>query len=255
MIGIPHELVEWFRTLVSPPDARAFVFSDIDRQIPAETAAWPDESLWGAVARGTPTEAQVAEIMRLLKPGAHLVLISPDDDPTGHVGTCRVEDGGFEIRDSVLIVDESKDFHYVPKASRAEREAGCAGIVPRKRDESRNEGNPGGDNLRNRGAGAVRNFHPTVKAVGLMERLLTDVPKDKGPVLDCFMGSGSTGIACVKTGHDFVGIDMDSDYVGLATARIRYWDQELNPFAGAVVETEQEPEVEPLESLDEIFGW
>ena len=97
--------------------------------------------------------------------------------------------------------------------------------------------------------------HNTVKPSALMEKLLGDIPIDAGPVLDCFMGSGSTGLACVKTGHDFIGIDMEPDYVGIATARIRHQDQESNPWAGRVIETEQEPELEAVESLDDIFGW
>ena len=48
-------------------------------------------------------------------------------------------------------------------------------------------------------------------------RLIT--PK-KGIVLDCFMGSGSTGKACALEGFNFVGIDLDKDYCEIAKARI-----------------------------------
>jgi len=48
------------------------------------------------------------------------------------------------------------------------------------------------------------------------------VPKDQGPVMDCFMGSGSTGVACVKTGHDFIGIEREAEYLEIADTRIRY---------------------------------
>jgi site-specific DNA-methyltransferase (adenine-specific) len=43
-----------------------------------------------------------------------------------------------------------------------------------------------------------------------------------GVVLDPFMGSGSTGIACVQEGFDFVGIEIDPDYHAIAQARIDY---------------------------------
>lgn len=55
-----------------------------------------------------------------------------------------------------------------------------------------------------------------------MVRLLADVPKDEGPVMDPFMGSGTTAIACVKTGHDFVGIEREDDFIAIATTRTLY---------------------------------
>ncbi|NCZ55234.1 MAG: hypothetical protein EBY86_01130, partial [Acidimicrobiia bacterium] len=53
-----------------------------------------------------------------------------------------------------------------------------------QQDETRKEGNPGGDNPRNRGLTKRKNVHPTVKPVEIMEFCLRDVPKDVGPVLD-----------------------------------------------------------------------
>ena len=39
-------------------------------------------------------------------------------------------------------------------------------------------------------------------------------------VLDCFMGSGSTGVACANTGRDFIGIELDKNYFEVAKQRI-----------------------------------
>lgn len=89
-----------------------------------------------------------------------------------------------------------------------------------KRD--RNEGNPGGDNPRNRGVNKVANYHPTVKPTDLMRYLVRLVTPANGTVLDPFMGSGSTGKACVYEGFDFIGIDMTQEYVDIAQARIDY---------------------------------
>lgn len=68
-----------------------------------------------------------------------------------------------------------------------------------------------------------KNNHPTCKPIKLMEHLctLTRTPTG-GIVLDPFMGSGSTGIACVKTDRDFIGIEMDEGYLEIAKARINY---------------------------------
>ena len=64
------------------------------------------------------------------------------------------------------------------------------------------------------------NNHPTVKPTNLMRYLVRLVTPKNGIVLDCFMGSGSTGKACALEGFNFVGIDLDKDYCEIAKARI-----------------------------------
>ena len=65
------------------------------------------------------------------------------------------------------------------------------------------------------------NNHPTVKPLSLMTYLarLTATPTG-GLVLDPFMGSGTTGMACKKTGRDFIGIELDPHYFEIAKKRI-----------------------------------
>lgn len=70
---------------------------------------------------------------------------------------------------------------------------------------------------RDRGEG---NNHPTVKPNALMRWLVRLVCPQGGTVLDPFMGSGSTGVACVQEGMRFVGIDMDEHYCDIARKRI-----------------------------------
>lgn len=111
-------------------------------------------------------------------------------------------------------------FFYVAKPSREERDFGCEGLTARQRDESRKEGNPGGDNPRNRGLQARGNFHPTVKPVELMRWLVRLVTPAGGTVLDPFMGSGTTGMACRYELREFVGIEREADYVQIAERRI-----------------------------------
>jgi DNA modification methylase len=53
-----------------------------------------------------------------------------------------------------------------------------------------------------------------------MQYLVRLVTPKGGTVLDPFMGSGSTGKACKKEGFDFIGIELDEDYVDIATSRI-----------------------------------
>lgn len=114
----------------------------------------------------------------------------------------------------------SSRFFFCAKASRADREDGCEGLPERQQDESRKEGNPGGDNPRNRGLEPRKNFHPTVKPTTLMRWLCRLITPPGGTVLDCFMGSGSTGRAAVLDGFDFIGIEMTDDYMPIYRARI-----------------------------------
>ena len=66
------------------------------------------------------------------------------------------------------------------------------------------------------------NNHPTVKPVDLMRYLCRLVTPPKGIVLDPFMGSGTTGIAANLEGFNFIGIDMEEEYVEIARARIAH---------------------------------
>jgi site-specific DNA-methyltransferase (adenine-specific) len=62
--------------------------------------------------------------------------------------------------------------------------------------------------------------HPTQKPVDLMARIINTSSNPGDTVLDCFMGSGSTGVACVNTNRNFIGIELDADYFKIAEKRI-----------------------------------
>ena len=68
-------------------------------------------------------------------------------------------------------------------------------------------------------AAAFKKFHPTTKPVDLLEWCLDFFPK-ASTVIDPFMGSGSTGVACLNTNRNFIGIEKDSAYFDVATKRI-----------------------------------
>ena len=67
--------------------------------------------------------------------------------------------------------------------------------------------------------------HPTEKPVTLMETLVKLVTNQSAIVLDPFLGSGSTGVACVNTNRSFIGIELDENYFNIAESRI---NQALN---------------------------
>ena len=117
-------------------------------------------------------------------------------------------------------------FFYVAKASRSERNKGCEDkTIPEYR------WNKGG--VCQQIKGTKGNCHPTVKPLKLMEYLcrLTKTPTG-GVVLDPFMGSGTTGIAAYNTQRDFIGFELEEEYVKIAEARIKHYmkQQRLDNF-------------------------
>lgn len=65
-----------------------------------------------------------------------------------------------------------------------------------------------------------KGFHPTQKNLSLMEDLLLIHSNDGDTVLDCFMGSGTTGVACKNLNRNFIGIELDKGYYDIAVERI-----------------------------------
>lgn len=63
-------------------------------------------------------------------------------------------------------------------------------------------------------------LHPTQKPVALLEYLIKTYTNENEIVLDSFMGSGSTGVACIRTKRKFIGIEIDENYFNIAKKRI-----------------------------------
>ena len=81
--------------------------------------------------------------------------------------------------------------------------------------------------LRHRWMGAMKGsehaearVHPSQKPIALMEMLIKALTKQGDTILDPFMGSGTTGVACVRTNRNFIGIEKDPDYFKIAQNRI-----------------------------------
>jgi DNA modification methylase len=66
----------------------------------------------------------------------------------------------------------------------------------------------------------TKRIHPTQKPIELMEYLIKTYTKENETVLDFTMGSGSTGVACVNTNRNFIGIEQDENYFNIAKERI-----------------------------------
>ena len=68
--------------------------------------------------------------------------------------------------------------------------------------------------------GEQRGDHPTQKPIGVMEWAINHVPPPNNVILDPFMGSGTTGVACANLGRQFIGIEREPKYFDIACRRI-----------------------------------
>ncbi len=126
-------------------------------------------------------------------------------------------------------------FFYVAKPSKAERNRGLEGMPERPAHKF-----DGGPKL-NQWTGKLEteappqaNHHPTVKAVKLMAYLCRLITPPEGTVLDPFMGSGSTGLACQQEGFGFIGIEKDEEYYRIASQRLGYPEEHVPPHGGSL---------------------
>lgn len=71
-----------------------------------------------------------------------------------------------------------------------------------------------------RANGESRGDHPTQKPIGVMEWAINHLPEPNALILDPFMGSGTTGVACMNLGRSFIGIERERKYFDIACRRI-----------------------------------
>ena len=64
------------------------------------------------------------------------------------------------------------------------------------------------------------NYHPTQKPLAIMEYLVKSFTNENDIVLDFTMGSCSTGIACINTNRNFIGIELDENYFNISKKRV-----------------------------------
>ena len=137
--------------------------------------------------------------------------------------------GGGLTKERPADSGSASRFFYCAKASKADRNEGLEDFEEKtmyengKRKGMNNSEtyyDPRTDKTYKTPKAITKNNHPTVKPTALMQYLVRLVTPPNGTCLDPFMGSGSTGKACKLEGFDFIGIDLDPEYVKIAKARI-----------------------------------
>lgn len=107
-------------------------------------------------------------------------------------------------------------FFYTAKATSGERNKYLRGLPSTITSDGRDKPI---DNPYQRGETLRKNHHPTVKPVNLLRYLCKLITPPGGVVLDPFAGSGSTGLAAFEEGFDYILIEIDPEYCGLAKMR------------------------------------
>lgn len=131
-------------------------------------------------------------------------------------------------------------FYFVPKASRAERDEGLNELseqIVNKMgsfgDQSKYKCPDGAHRKGDKGSAKLRNIHPTVKPVALMEHLIKLVTRKGQIVLDPFVGSGTTCIAARKLLRHYIGFDNNPEYIEIAKHRLAAIPKPLEAYGDA----------------------
>ena len=131
-----------------------------------------------------------------------------------------IHDGSEEVLE---YFGEPQRFFYCAKASKSERNAGLEGFEEKKINVRKGDENAvfKPNNV------SAKNFHPTVKPIALMRYLVKLVTPPNGTVLDPFLGSGTTAVAAILEGFNWMGCEMTEDYWPIIEARVAW--AELQP--------------------------
>lgn len=133
-----------------------------------------------------------------------------------------IHDGSEEVEKLFPLENEESPsrFFYVAKASQEERNFGLYDFEEKRHADRNKDDGVGGDNPRNRSNKPKKNIHPTVKPIELMRYLVRMITPPNGICLDPYLGSGTTAIACEMEKFNYIGIELDEQYVEIAKARV-----------------------------------
>lgn len=177
------------------------------------TGRWPANIMFDEAAASVLDEqsgnSKSSSAKRNNKPSENIAMSGAN---LGHVSSGHDDFGG------------ASRFFYVAKASKSERNKGLEGM-PLVESGIKNDSGRGFSESDPHKKILNQNHHPTVKPIKLMQYLIKLVTPPNGTVLDPFMGSGSTGVAAKSLGFNFIGCEMNAEYLEIAKKRIESNEQ------------------------------
>jgi site-specific DNA-methyltransferase (adenine-specific) len=167
------------------------------------------------------------------KSGTHKINRNGDTN-----GVCKMDMG--KSNEAIHYGDKggASRFFYVAKVGKKERNLGLDNFEDKEKEHNTSmkcgncnlpilsgTGKSCKCEIKNEVGQKVKNNHPTLKPINLMNYLCRLITPPGGIVLDPFMGSGSTGISACLEGFRFVGMELDEDYFKIAEARINSYEE------------------------------
>jgi DNA modification methylase len=140
-----------------------------------------------------------------------------------------LEGGGAKYKRPMIWVKPDS----LPQMSGDRPAMGYESIVAAWGGEGRSKWNGGGKRgvfTFNKGESAGRNEHQTQKPVLLMNELVSLFTQPANVILDPFMGSGTTGVACMNLGRKFIGIEIEPKYFAIACERVENAQRQQRMF-------------------------
>ena len=119
----------------------------------------------------------------------------------------------------------------MPQISADRPANGWDGILYLHNSAKRKSWNGGGQHGNYIGPVITDGQHPTAKPVGLCEKWVRNFTNARQTILDPFMGSGTTGVACMNLGRKFIGIEIEPKYFEIACERIENAQRQQRMFA------------------------
>jgi len=122
-----------------------------------------------------------------------------------------------KIKNLPESVQKTFPFLIVPKSSKSEKNKGCEGLNaknPMRAPAPR-------DNEKEKTSTLHHNIHPTCKPLKLMSYLITLSTRENDTVLDPFLGSGTTAVACKMLGRKYIGFEISKEYYQIAKKRLQ----------------------------------
>jgi site-specific DNA-methyltransferase (adenine-specific) len=159
--------------------------------------------------------------------GAGMITSERGYNDSGDLSRYFSLDQWWRVHEQELPEEQRKilPFLYCPKASKSERNKGLEDLEEKSKWLSGGVG----VGITERENIKARNIHPTVKPIKLLSYLLNLATEKGDIVLDPFIGSGSTAIACILEGRKYIGIEREKEYFEIAKKRIEEAEKQAKP--------------------------
>ena len=153
----------------------------------------------------------LSECFRVMKDGTHIYIMTNTLNLTNYLNI--INSVGFKLH-NLLVWNKN---NTTPNRWYMKN---CEYVIFARKGFAKSINNPSSQTVHNFDNIIGNKKHPTEKPVDLMKLYVENSSQVGDTVLDPFMGSGSTGVACKELGRNFIGVELDKQYFDIATKRI-----------------------------------